>query len=168
VFLGGGPHVVVTLMGRTSAEYGVWFVISSIGYMAGNFTVSRLSMRSGIHALIIWGIVAEVAGGLLAAALALWLPDAGPSIVFLPQLVIAYGNGLMLPGAIAGATSVRPQAAGTAAGIIGFTQMGLGAVLVQFTAWVLGDATSALPLALMMCGMVMLLAASFAMLRGQR
>ncbi len=24
-FLGGGPHVVITLMGRTSAEYGVWF-----------------------------------------------------------------------------------------------------------------------------------------------
>lgn len=168
VFLGGGPHVVVTLMGRTSAEYGVWFVISSIGYMAGNFTASRLSMRTGIHALIFWGIVAEVAGALLAAALAWSLPDAGPSIVFLPQLIIAYGNGLMLPGAIAGATSVRPQAAGTAAGIIGCTQMGLGAMLVQYAAWLLGDATSALPLALMMCVMVMLLAASFAMLRGQR
>ena len=30
-FLGGGPHVVVTLMGRSSAEYGVWFALSSIG-----------------------------------------------------------------------------------------------------------------------------------------
>ena len=44
-FLGGGPHVIVTLMGRTSAEYGVWFAISSIGYMAGNFVASRLSTR---------------------------------------------------------------------------------------------------------------------------
>ena len=55
-FLGGGPHVIVTLMGRTSAEYGVWFAISSIGYMAGNFAASRLSMRYGIDALIWWGI----------------------------------------------------------------------------------------------------------------
>ena len=127
VFLGGGPHVIVTLMGRTSAEYGLWFALSSIGYMAGNFTASRLSMRHGIHALIRWGIVFEIVGVALAAALAWLAHDFGPTIVFLPQLVIAFGNGLLLPGAIAGATSVRPQAAGTAAGIIGCTQMGLGA-----------------------------------------
>src|SRR6185437_8227811 len=42
-FLGGGPHVVVTLMGRTSAEYGMWFAVTSLGYMSGNFTASRLS-----------------------------------------------------------------------------------------------------------------------------
>ncbi len=41
-FLGGGPHVIVTLMGRTSAEYGIWFAIFSIGFMAGNFGASRL------------------------------------------------------------------------------------------------------------------------------
>ena len=37
-FLGGAPHVVVTMMGRTSAEYGLWFFVPSLGYMAGNFT----------------------------------------------------------------------------------------------------------------------------------
>ncbi len=47
-FLGGGPHVVVTLMGRTSAEYGVWFAVTSLGYMSGNFTASRLSQRFGV------------------------------------------------------------------------------------------------------------------------
>ena len=51
-FLGGGPHVIITLMERTSAEYGVWFAISSIGYMAGNFAASRLSTRYGIDPLI--------------------------------------------------------------------------------------------------------------------
>ena len=40
-----------------------------------------------------------------------------------PQMIMSFGNGFMLPDAIAGAVSVRPQAAGTAAGIIGFTQM---------------------------------------------
>ena len=61
-FLGGGPYVIVTLMGRTSAEYGVWFAISSIGYMAGNFAASRLSMRFAIDTLIWWGIAIEVLG----------------------------------------------------------------------------------------------------------
>jgi DHA1 family bicyclomycin/chloramphenicol resistance-like MFS transporter len=82
----------------------------------------------------------------------------------MPQLVIAFGNGMLLPGAIAGATSVRPQAAGTAAGIIGCTQMGLGAALVQYAAWLLGDATSALPMAVLMALMVVALAASFVLL----
>src|SRR5262245_50791204 len=36
-FLGAAPHVVVTLLGRTSAEYGLWFFVPSIGFMAGNF-----------------------------------------------------------------------------------------------------------------------------------
>jgi DHA1 family bicyclomycin/chloramphenicol resistance-like MFS transporter len=167
VFLGGGPHVIVTLMGRTSAEYGLWFAISSLGYMAGNFTASRLSMRFGIHALIAWGIAFEILGVTMAALLAWKAHDFGPAIVFVPQMVIAYGNGLLLPGAIAAATSVRPQAAGTAAGIIGCTQMGLGAALVQYAAWLLSDATSALPMALLMVATVTALALSF-LLIGRR
>ena len=45
-FLGGAPHVVVTMLGRTSAEYGLWFFVPSIGFMAGNFAVSRLTGAS--------------------------------------------------------------------------------------------------------------------------
>ena len=59
-FLGGGPHVVVTLMGRTSAEYGLWFAVTSLGYMSGNFTASRLSQRFGIDAMITAGIALRV------------------------------------------------------------------------------------------------------------
>ena len=45
-FLGGAPHVVVTMLGHTSAEYGLWFFVPSIGFMAGNFAVSRLTGAS--------------------------------------------------------------------------------------------------------------------------
>lgn len=167
VFLGGGPHVIVTLMGRTSAEYGLWFAASSFGYMAGNFVTSKLAMRQGIHSLIFWGVGFEIAGVILAAALAWALPDAGPLIVFGPQTIIAFGNGLLLPGAISGAISVRPQAAGTAAGIIGCAQMALGAALVQYAAVLLANATSALPMALLMALMVAALTASL-LLIGRR
>jgi DHA1 family bicyclomycin/chloramphenicol resistance-like MFS transporter len=164
VFLGGTPHIMVTLMGRTSAEYGLWFAASSVGYMAGNFAASRLAMRHGIHPLIFWGIVFEIVGVALATALAATAHDYGPVIVFAPQLIISFGNGLLLPGAIAGATSVRPQAAGTAAGIIGCAQMGIGAAVVQYAARLLADATSALPMAVLMAVMVVGLTLSFALL----
>jgi DHA1 family bicyclomycin/chloramphenicol resistance-like MFS transporter len=160
-FLGGGPHVVVTLMGRSPAEYGVWFAISSIGYMAGNFGASRLSMRFGVDVLIWWGIAAEAVGVVAAMALAAFAHEFGPAIVFMPQMVISFGNGLLLPGAIAGAVSVRPQAAGTAAGITGCAQMALGAAATQYAGTLVADATSALPMALLMGALVVVLAASF-------
>ena len=76
-FLGGGPHVVVTLMGRTSAEYGVWFAMTSLGYMSGNFTASRLSQRLGIDAMIAGGIGFELAGACLTGVLIATLPGRG-------------------------------------------------------------------------------------------
>jgi len=130
-FLGGGPYVVVTLMGRSSAEFGVWFALTSLGYMSGNFTASRLSQRFGVDAMIMIGIVFQLIGAGLTALLVATMPEAGPAIIFLPQLVISYGNGLLLPNAIAGAISVRPQAAGAAAGMTGFTQMAVGAASTQ-------------------------------------
>ena len=154
-FLGGGPHVVVSLMGRSSAEFGLWFALMSFGYMSGNFTASRLSQRFGVDAMIMAGIAFELIGACLTVVLVAALPDAGPATIFLPQLVISYGNGLLLPNAIAGAVSVRPQAAGTAAGMTGFTQMAIGAASTQMVTVLLAGASTAMPMAWMMLAMVM-------------
>jgi DHA1 family bicyclomycin/chloramphenicol resistance-like MFS transporter len=149
-FLGGGPHVVVTLMGRTSAEYGVWFAITSLGYMSGNFTASRLSQRLGVDVMIMAGIALEFAGACVTAATVAAMPDGGPPTVFLPQFLISYGNGVLLPNAIAGAVSVRPQAAGTASGVAGFTQMSIGAASTQAVTIALAGAATAMPMVEMM------------------
>jgi DHA1 family bicyclomycin/chloramphenicol resistance-like MFS transporter len=163
-FLGGSTHVVVTLMGHSSAEYGVWFAISSIGYMGGNYVSSRLSTHHGIDPLIWWGIAFEAIGVATATALAIFVHHWGPVIVFLPQMIISFGNGLLLPGAISGAVSVRPQAAGTAAGITGCAQMALGAAFTQGAGTLLAGAVSAVPLALLMVAIVIALALAFGLL----
>ena len=163
-FLGGGPHVVVTLMGRTSAEYGVWFVVTSLGYMSGNFTSSRLSQRFGIEPMIMAGIVFELIGAGLTALLVATMPEAGPAIIFLPQLVISFGNGLLLPNAIAGAISVRPQAAGAASGMTGFTQMAVGAASTQVVSIALAGGSSAMPMAWMLVIMVVATGVAYAAL----
>jgi MFS transporter, DHA1 family, multidrug resistance protein len=163
-FLGGGAHVVITLMERSSAEYGIWFAASSLGYMAGNFGASRLSVRHGIDRLIRWGIAMEAIGVILACLLAWLAPLFGPSVLFGPQLIISFGNGLLLPGAISGAVSVRPRAAGTAAGIAGFTQMTVGAAATQYAGTLMAEADTGLPLAFLMSAIVIALALSFALL----
>jgi DHA1 family bicyclomycin/chloramphenicol resistance-like MFS transporter len=164
VFLGGSPYVIVTLMDRTSAEYGVWFAVSSIGYMAGNYLASRLSTEIGIDRLIWWGIGFEAIGVVLATMLAVFAHDYGPAIIFMPQAIVSLGNGLMLPGALAGAVSMRPQAAGTAAGIAGFAQMGFGAAMTQYAGTLLADATSAVPMMLLMDAIVVAMVVAFGLL----
>jgi DHA1 family bicyclomycin/chloramphenicol resistance-like MFS transporter len=164
VFLGGSPYVIVTLMGRSSAEYGIWFAISSIGFMAGNFAASRWSLRHDIDTLIWWGIVAELVGVAVATIVAVIGPLGGPITIFGPQMIISFGNGLLLPNAIAGAVSVRPQAAGAASGITGCAQMGLGAAVTQLSGHVLAGASSAMPMALMMAAIAAALTAAFLLL----
>jgi DHA1 family bicyclomycin/chloramphenicol resistance-like MFS transporter len=166
LFIGGGPHVVVTMMGRSSAEYGLWFAVTSIGYMGGNFIASRFSQRFGLHAMILAGVTIELAGAGVEALASLLVPDAGPAVIFLPQVVISLGNGMLLPNAIAGAVSVRPQAAGAASGITGFMQMAVGAASAQLITVALAGAVTPLPMALMiLAAIVATVIAFFALVR---
>jgi DHA1 family bicyclomycin/chloramphenicol resistance-like MFS transporter len=146
--LGGAPHIIVNVMGRSSLELGIWFALPSLGYMAGNFLAARYSVRFGVHAMLLWGLLLEVVAALVWLALIPVWPGAGPLIIFGPLLVLYVGNGMALPNAIAGALSVRPQAAGTASGVTGFVQMGVGAVITQLITYAVATATDTLPLAL--------------------
>ncbi len=149
-FLGGGPHVVVSLMGRTSAEYGLWFALNAFGYLFGNFIAARYSSWIGIDRMIWWGLLVSLAGVALSVGLTAFFPHWGPATLFIPQVIISAGNGFLLPNSFAGAVSVRPQAAGAASGIAGFTQMAMGAVATQVATWALAGAETALPLTIMM------------------
>jgi DHA1 family bicyclomycin/chloramphenicol resistance-like MFS transporter len=151
-FLGGAPYVTINMMGRTSAEYGLWFAFCALGFMAGTYSTSRLAMRHGIDRMIWWGIVVTVIGAFIPVVLCLIDPDVGPVAVFLPQAVISYGNGLLLPTAIAGAVSIRPQIAGTASGITGFTQMAIAAAATQVVSYAIAGAATPLPMLLLMLG----------------
>jgi DHA1 family bicyclomycin/chloramphenicol resistance-like MFS transporter len=50
-----------------------------------------------------------------------------PLTLFLPLAFNGIGNGLIIPSATAAALSVRPELAGTAAGLSGAAQLGFGA-----------------------------------------
>ena len=163
-FLGGGPHVVITLMGRSSAEYGLWFALSSFGYMTGNFTVSRLAQRVSLDTMIVAGLALGIVGACLTAVLSTLWPNGGPATVFLPQFLISYGNGLLLPNAIAGAVSLRPEAAGAASGLTGFSQMAIGAAATQTISMLLAGSSGAMPMAWMMLGILVVAVVSFRVL----
>ena len=141
---------------RTASENG-----AQVGYMSGNFLASRMSIRLGVDAMIWWGLVLEGIGATFSLVLAAFAHPLGPFIIFFPQLVTSVGNGMMLPNSIAGAVSIRPQAAGTASGLTGCVQMAVGALFVQLGGHVMVDAHTALPLAFLTAAIVVGYAFSF-------
>jgi DHA1 family bicyclomycin/chloramphenicol resistance-like MFS transporter len=167
-FLGGGPHVVVSIMARTSAEYGLWFIATSGGFMLGNFITSRTSQRYGVDRMIGIGLVLLLIGSVLTIATVAAFPDGGPWTIFVPQLAISIGNGIFLPNCVAGAVSVRPRAAGTASGITGFVQMATGAVAAQGMSHIIATATTAMPLAIAMGVLSAAASIAFYMFLGRR
>lgn len=125
-FIAGAPFVVVTVMGLPASEYGLWFIIVSIGYLIGNFFTGRYAVRVGINRMLAVGAATGMVG-IIALALTSWLMDLSVAGIFLPMMVVALSNGLILPNGTAGAISVNPRAAGSAAGLSGALQMLIGA-----------------------------------------
>ena len=64
-FAGGGPYIVVTQMGRTSAEYGAWFATTGFAYLVGNLFCVRFAPRHSLEKLIWFGLALQLAGSLL-------------------------------------------------------------------------------------------------------
>ncbi len=129
-FASGAPYVMVNVLGRPVTEYGLYFVLLSLAFMAGNFAAARLSERVGRHRMILTGNTVSLSAVTLAAALALggvWTPLA----IFLPTAAIVFGNGMAMPNLQAGALAVRPRSAGTASGLMGFLQMAVAAFFAQ-------------------------------------
>jgi DHA1 family bicyclomycin/chloramphenicol resistance-like MFS transporter len=125
-FIAGAPFVVVTVMGQPPSSYGLWFMIVSVGYFAGNFCTGRFAVRLGVDRMIAIGAVIGLFGILALAAIG-WLGLLTLPGLFLPMAVVALSNGLTLPNGTAGAVSVNPRAAGAAAGLSGALQMLVGA-----------------------------------------
>ena len=145
-FAGGGPYIVVTQMGRSSAEYGAWFATTGVAYLVGNLFGVRFAPRHSISNLIWFGLALQLTGAGLNVVSGLTGLNQVPQWLFPAQMIVMFGNAFVMANASAGAISIRPQAAGTASGVMGFLQMGFGALCSQFGAWLGGHFTSPLPL----------------------
>ncbi len=129
-FITGAPFVMISVLKLPPSTYGLWFILVSIGYMFGNFCTGRLVHRFGTDRMITAGAILSVLGSALITVCG-FLDLTSPPALFLPMAVVAIANGITLPNGIAGAVSVNPRLAGTAAGLVGAMQMAIGAVATQ-------------------------------------
>jgi DHA1 family bicyclomycin/chloramphenicol resistance-like MFS transporter len=164
-FLAGAPYVMIELMGRSPAEYGFYFAIVPCGYILGNFASGRFAGRVGVNLMILTGTIMT----LVSVAAMAGIFAAGfihPVALFGPMFFIGLGNGLVLPSGIAGAVSVKPDAAGAAAGLSGSLQIGFGAMVAPLVGSAL-DMT-VWPLIAIMAACALFSIASFALVAKRR
>ncbi len=126
-FLAAAPYLMVGVLGRPPAEYGLWFAFCAISYACGNFIAGRWSARIGLDRLAYWGLNAALLPCFLLMALHA-TTGLSPVGIFGPFFLLGFTNGATQPNLIAGAVSVNPALAGSASGLLGFTQMATGAI----------------------------------------
>ena len=137
----GAPYIMVNVLDRPVSEYGYYFIVISLSFMAGNYVSARIHQRVGIDRMILIGSLIALGGVSVAAVLVMtgvWHPLA----IFAPSTVIVFGNGLAMANAQAGALSVYLRSAGTASGLSGFLQMAIAGVFAQAVGVLQADSPS--------------------------
>ena len=130
-FIAAAPYIVVELMMRSPVDYGLWFIFVSLGYMFGNFLSGRFSVRIGPDRMIVAGCLVAFVGLAVLWSLRGWND---PGALFFAMAVIAISNGMTLPNSMANTMALFPSLAGTASGLAGFIQLGVGAIATVIVA----------------------------------
>lgn len=124
------PYIFVDQLGGTSAEYGNWFLIVSLGFFTGSLVGTRITVRLGLDRMIRIGMLLA----LLAASVLVFIIATGniaAGLIFIPMGVLTFGRGFVQPNAQSGAVSSQSSARGTASGMMGFMQLMLASSVSQ-------------------------------------
>ena len=144
-FLGGAPYISINMLGLSQTAFGVYFALTGVGYILGNFLSGRYAVRVGINLMMLFGNLVVIFG-MLGAIAVFSLGYTHPMVFFGFMVFLGLGNGLTLPSANAGVVSVRPHLAGSASGLGGALMIGGGAGLSVLSGWLLGPDTGPYPM----------------------
>ena len=138
-FISGSSFVLISFLGVTPKDFGLYFGIVVFGYISGSFVTGRLSRRIGKDTMILYGsvlslLIGAMMAGLAQAGVATISAIVGPMFLFMACV------GMVMPNAMAGAIGPFPKMAGAASALMGFTQMGAGAT-ISFAIGQFDDAT---------------------------
>ncbi|WP_082874952.1 multidrug effflux MFS transporter [Burkholderia sp. MSMB1589WGS] len=124
-FLTGVPMTAKISFNLSPAALGAYMGAITLGFMSGSFLSGRYSKRWSLARTMVWGRILACFGPLISLTIAML----GTSEVFwvlAPCMLVGIGNGLSSPCANAGAVSVHPTLAGSAAGLAGCITIGGG------------------------------------------
>ena len=126
-------YVLVDQLDVPIESFGYYFAIVVAGFMSGTIVGGRLTNKVGIPRITLIGIVILVLASSVGAALSVAGVATLVSVIG-PATVMLHGIGLVFPNAIAGAIGPFHAMAGAASALLGFIQMGVGAIIATVTA----------------------------------
>lgn len=130
LFVGSSPYIVTDQLGGNSAQFGSWFLIVSLAFMAGSFLSTRLAHLFSVDQMILSGNLISLLGAALLMGLSV-LNQLSFAGLFLPMALLIFGRGLSQPNAQSAAINSSNSSAGTASGLMGFIQLITGAAIAQ-------------------------------------
>lgn len=128
IFLIGVPLIAGPVFGLDAAQSGLALGSISAGFIAGSCLSGWLAMTAAPAVLIFSGRCVAC-GGLLAGLMLYHAGGLPPLVFFACTACAGLGNGLTIPSSNAAAMSVRPDLAGSAAGINGALTVACGALM---------------------------------------
>jgi DHA1 family bicyclomycin/chloramphenicol resistance-like MFS transporter len=137
------PFILMDRVGLSPTAFGFGMLLQSGFFFAGSLVVRRLMPRRGAEALVGPGLGFILAGSLGVALLLIREPSFLG--VMVPVAIYAFGIAFVMPAMATAALRPFPQAAGAAAAMMGFTQMGAGLVVGTLGA-LMGDPVLAMGL----------------------
>lgn len=137
-FLAGAPLVARSVFDVSTATLGVLIGSITAGFMTGSFLSARLAQKFPLTTMMLAGRTVACSG-LLVGLLIVLAGHLSLVTFFGATVFVGLGNGLTIPSSNAGAMSVRPKLAGTAAGVSGALTVAGGAALTTLTGFLLTD-----------------------------
>jgi MFS family permease len=168
IFLAGAPRIATAVFGIGTAQLGVFVGSITAGFIAGSWLSSRLVGRHPPATVMLIGRMLACLG-LLAGLAVVAMGHLTPALYFGCTIFVGLGNGMTTPNSNAGAMSVRPRLAASAAGITGAMTVLGGALTTTLTGLALsGEPSPTLLLGLMLLASFLGLLAAAAAVRLNR
>ena len=126
-YLAVGPGLLIEGQGLSPFKFSLSLMVIATQFVIGAYFSSRLVGKLGLDRTL-W--VATIGITLPALSLVIFVESPSVFTIVAPIVVFAFFNGFIFPNALAGATGVDPRIAGSASSFLGFTQLGIGSIIV--------------------------------------
>ncbi|MEX1147722.1 MAG: multidrug effflux MFS transporter [Sphingomonadales bacterium] len=150
VFFARTPFLFIETLGITPRDFGLYSIAGVIGFMAGNFIVTRRRGVGDTARMVLTGSVIACAGTTIMLIMAAAI-DLTVWSMILPFVIVTLGGGIAMPNAFAGCLNRHPEIAGTSSSLSGFINMTVSAAATAALGLVPGS--PAVSLAVMMLGL---------------
>ncbi|RAI44537.1 multidrug effflux MFS transporter [Rhodoplanes roseus] len=152
-YISGSSFVMQAVYGLSPTGFGLFYGVTSLGFISGTLTAAHLVMRIGFDRTIGIGATALLIGGLGTLAAVGFAPTSMISLA-IAMTVFLFGFGLAMPQAQAGTLQPFPERAGAASSLVGGVQQTVGAAVGAVVGLAIGHSAWPMVIAIAATGVV--------------